>query len=242
MPYARKKTVVRRRAPARPKRTIKRKPRPTNRPSGPFRNINTSDPFPSKKSFKFHYAENHLLTTGALGVCGSEQVYRCNSLFDPDFAVGGHQPYGYDQTSNLYRKYKVNAISVQLTWTDPSVDGMVVAAMFQPPNGAFTLNGKVPSQIREQPMSVTRSINNSGKQSGSFKQYFPISSLSGLTNLQFKADVDLFTADVGANPAAFPLFRFAAADDRGVAGSTIVVKTKIIYYATLYERKIQGPS
>jgi len=216
-----------------------RRTRKTNgaRPSGPFKSFNTTDPFPVKMYKKLHYSENHVLATGAFQQFGAEQIYRCNSVWDPDQTSTGHQPYGMDQLEILYRKYKVTAILLELTWTDPSEDGLSVGICFQPPGSGYSLTGKSPQTLREQPMSITRSINNTGSQKGSIKQYFPISTLSGLTNLQFKADVDLFTAPVAENPPAVPLLRFAVASDRNTQSATIIFQTKITYYTTFYERK-----
>lgn len=228
--------VTTRRRPAR----VARKQRKTV--TGPFRSLVGADPFRPSMSVKMHYSENHLLSSGTLGVLGDEIVYYCNSLFDPLFNVGGHQPYAFDQMSLLYRKYKVNAILFELVWTDPSLDGVVLAATFQPPNGASPLTGKQAAFIKEQPFSITRSINNSGKQVGTIRQYFPIAKISGLTNLQFKADIDLFTANVTANPVATPFFRFAIGSDRGDTAATMIVKTKLTYFTTFYERKVLGSS
>lgn len=209
---------------------------------GPFRTINSQDPFPSMYSCKLTYSENFLFTTGTGGLLGAEQIMRCNSVHDPNFTGTGHSPYGYDQLSPLYRKYKVNAVQVELVYTDPSEDGLYIAAMFQPPGGAFTLAGKVGYQIKEQPMSITRAISNSGKQVGIIKQYFPISKISGLTKMQHAADIDLFSALVSQNPAAVPLLRFSVGSDRGIANATMIVKAKITYWTTFYERVIQNIS
>jgi len=116
---------------------------------------------------------------------------------------------------------------------------MVIAATFQPPDATFSLNGKTSTQIKEQPMSITRAINNTGSQRGYLKQYFPIHSLSGLTRLQVKADVDLFSSPTGGNPEAVPFFRCSAGSDRGNAGATILINIKVTYFATMYERKVQ---
>lgn len=39
----------------------------------------------------------------------SYQTWKCNGLYDPEDAVGGHQPYGYDQYAALYLHYWVTA-------------------------------------------------------------------------------------------------------------------------------------
>ncbi len=38
-----------------------------------------------------------------------DYIFRGNSCFDPDFAVGGDQPLGFDEWSALYRRYRVIA-------------------------------------------------------------------------------------------------------------------------------------
>lgn len=235
--YVRKSKITK--SKRKPKTTKKRGILTTSRPSGPFKTYNTADPFRSSMSVKFHYAENHIQTSGIGGYLGTEQIYRLNALHDPNFSAIGHQPYGYDQVQNLYRKYKVNAVMVELKWSDPSEDGMVIGIQFQPPNAAYTLTGAHIQDVREQPMSVTRSINNSGSQTGVIKQFFPISALSGLTPLQFKADVDLFTSTVLNLPTAVPLLRFAVGSDRGTNGASLIVKIRVVYYSTMYERKVQ---
>lgn len=44
-------------------------------------------------------------------------VFRAGSLFDPEYAVGGHQPYYYDQLSALYQHYIVHKSKINVTAT-----------------------------------------------------------------------------------------------------------------------------
>lgn len=224
-------------------RRVRRKPtRSTKRLPGPFHSAVGADPFRQTMRTKMHYSANHTMATGIGGAFGSEFVYRCNSLFDPFFNVGGHQPYAFDQMAVLYKKYKVTGFLMELHYTDPSEDGLVVGVTVQPPGGVAQLQNQPIETIREQPMSVTRSINNSGKQTGLIKQFFPISTISGLTKLQFQADVDTFTAVVANNPIATPFVRFALGSDRGTATGSLIMKVKFTYYATFYERTTQSAS
>lgn len=209
---------------------------------GPFRAINTADPFTPSKRVKMHYSDNHLLGPGLAGAFGTEIVYRLNSLFNPLFNTGGHQPYAFDQLAILYKKYKVTGVLAEIIYSDPTEDSIVVGVTIQPPDSLKQLTTQFPEQVREQPMSVTRTINNSGKQVGNIKQYIPISSISGLTKLQFQADVDTFTSVVGSNPLATPFLRLAVANDRGTATGNLMCKVKLTYYATFYGRVTQDQS
>lgn len=44
--------------------------------------------------------------------------FRGNSVFDPEEAVGGHQPRGYDQLTALYSHYKVLSSAINITYSN----------------------------------------------------------------------------------------------------------------------------
>lgn len=49
---------------------------------------------------------------------GTAQIfYKCNGLYDPEDAVGGHQPYLFDQLSALYEHWTVVASKLTITIT-----------------------------------------------------------------------------------------------------------------------------
>lgn len=57
---------------------------------------------------KLKYFENFRLDSAGSGLL-TTRVYRGNSCFDPDFSLGGHAPYFYDQLSILYGQYTVTS-------------------------------------------------------------------------------------------------------------------------------------
>lgn len=61
---------------------------------------------PKQLSVVFPWVWKGSLTEGAAGL-GADQVYRANSLFDPDFTGVGDQPMGYDQWSAFFGLYRV---------------------------------------------------------------------------------------------------------------------------------------
>ncbi len=206
--------------------------------SGPFHNFVTNDPFRPTMPIKLTYTDTSTLSTGVSGSCGSIKIFSLNSLFDPDQGGVGHQPYGYDQLATLYNRYKVNAVLVTTVFTDPSEDGLVVAAQFQSHNNAYDMVGKTPRQLKEQPMSVTRTINNSGSQKVTVKQFFGIHTVSGLTKLQFDADNDIFTASVNLSPSIQPRYHIGICSDRLTAGASMIARTSITFYSKMYDRRI----
>lgn len=198
-----------------------------------------SDPFPLTKFCRLVYSGTYSLTTGAAGSLGSEQVFRLNSLYDPDFTSIGHQPRGHDSLALLYKQYKVYGVHVDLEMLDPTADGIhVVGQVLTPQNsGAASIAGQSGSVVAENPFTFIRNINNSGSQRVRYKQYLPMSRLVGCTPLQFKATIaSPFTATFGTNPTDVPLLRLASGSARGNAGDTVLVQVRLTYYTMCYER------
>lgn len=60
--------------------------------------------FPDTFVTKLKYADTISVAPGApIG----QYTYRGNSLYDPDFTSGGHQPHYFDQLSEVYSRYRV---------------------------------------------------------------------------------------------------------------------------------------
>jgi hypothetical protein len=72
--------------------------------------------FPAQKHVTMAYVSRHRLstTTGSVSV----QQFRLNSLFDPDFTGGGHQPMGFDQWSAFYNHYVVTKCTYEVEFVD----------------------------------------------------------------------------------------------------------------------------
>lgn len=238
------KSVVRTRkttvSVARPR--IRRYPRRTPRIKGPFRAYGGPDPFKPRMFARMRYTQTFIGTVGTAGIYGTEQVMRLNSLFDPDFTGAGHQPYGYDQVTQLYRKYLVQAVKIELIISDPSEDGLVFGAQIQPSSATYTIQSKTVDEIKEQPMSITRTINNSGKQVQRVVQYLPMSKLEGLSRVQWAASQDQYGAGVGTNPTLQPYLRFAVGNLRGTGSGNLIVRVNLTYYTMFWDRYTQSQS
>ncbi len=67
------------------------------------------------------YADTVTLTTGAAQPeLTGFHVFRANSVFDPDFAIGGHQPRGFDQLASLYDEYIVTKAVITVRFQNTS--------------------------------------------------------------------------------------------------------------------------
>lgn len=228
--------------PAKPRTTYRRKRIYKRKTTGPFKRFVRMDPFPASMKCKLTYTHTSGLSSGTVGVIGTEQVFRLNSLYDPDFTGSGHQPYGFDQVSSLYKHYQVYGVKVSVTCTDPTLDANYVAAMFQPSTATYTLAGKDQDQVRENPLAITRVLNNTGSQITRFSQYFPIYKLEGITPVQYSASMDLYSADVSTNPSLTPFFRIGVGNMRGNASQSVMCVLTFTFYCRFTQRVIQSQS
>lgn len=58
--------------------------------------------------------QNTVSITNTAGNSSGIYVYRGNSIFDPDYSVGGHQPMGASQMVLMYRSYVVVGSKIQI--------------------------------------------------------------------------------------------------------------------------------
>lgn len=74
--------------------------------------------FPNSIVTKLRYADFFTLTA-ASGVVSS-QIFRANSVFDPDFTGTGHQPMYFDQWAAIYDQYVVLGAKITAEFTSTS--------------------------------------------------------------------------------------------------------------------------
>lgn len=244
MPYRKKTTFA-------PKKKVTRKPAPkgkvyTKKPASTYKSYRggiarmsvRADPFPAIKYCRMVYSDKFTLTSGAAGVLGSQQAFRLNSIYDPWTGVGSHAPYGHDEMALLYKQYKVSGVLVDILFNDPVEDGMAVSIRLQPPYVSASLVGQDPVLAAQSPMTITKVVNNSGKQVVRHKQYIPMHVAMSVTPLQYKAQVGHpYSAVMGTSPADIPHLLIAAGSIRGSTTSpTIVAQVRLTYYTMFYER------
>lgn len=57
-----------------------------------------------------HYTVPYQFTSGGT----TTQAFRINSLYDPDYSVGGGQPYYFDQMMLIYERYQVYGCKIKV--------------------------------------------------------------------------------------------------------------------------------
>jgi len=85
---------------------------------------------------------SHKTLESSFGVAASHE-FRLNSIFDPEFSIGGHQPMGRDQWANLYQAYRVLGakITAKFYWNGSALVGQPhnVGITFISPNSTTVI-------------------------------------------------------------------------------------------------------
>jgi len=187
------------------------------------------------------YSQAITLTAGSVGLFGTEQVFRLNSLYDPDFTGTGHQPYGFDQLLALYNYYKVSAVDIKLTFSDPSADGMFVASMVQPSTATYGLSSQTIATVTEKAGSLVRPLNNTGAQKVVIHHKLAIPAIENISMTQFLADYTNFSSSAGmGNPTVTPWLRCANAC--GTASATCTLLVELAFDAEFWDRVVLAQS
>jgi hypothetical protein len=142
---------------------------------------------------------NSVVTLSNAASGGNSFKFKLNSLFDPEDPVGGHQPYGFDQMSALYNRYRV----LRARWkvvVGTSTGTIHIGVV--PVNGTPTT---VASQITyetaiEMPRSKAYIVGGGGAPTVTSTGSVKLNDLNGVTPTEYLAD-DRFEAQVTTSPA-----------------------------------------
>ena len=161
------------------------------------------------------------------GGCSTYQ-FRANSLYDPEVAIGGHQPYGYDQLSAMYQKLVVISSSCHV------VANIGTLATYSGQFGVNISDTTTPATARDTLMESQYAvwknyISTNGpvsvKNNFDAAKYFDVKDLTDSD--------DLITA-VGSNATRQAYFNVWACGDT-VVGNTITLTVAIAYDVLFFE-------
>lgn len=75
--------------------------------------------FPKSTRVILTYSGNGNLQAGIGALAG--QTFSCNSLYDPDRSIGGHQPSNFDMWAGIYQHYCVLKSTIVVTFLNPVI-------------------------------------------------------------------------------------------------------------------------
>lgn len=163
-----------------------------------------------------------------------EEVFRGNGMFDPEVAVGGNQPLGFDEWSNLYRRYRV--LASKLTIRVSSGDSVDATMMFVVPlNSSGSIGNRQELLENEKAKKQILGIQTSQNR-GVLSYYMPSNKIRGVSESAVKNEID-YSALTTADPQ-LQWYWHAGIVDVSSSGDTISsdVYIEIEYYVEFFDR------
>lgn len=177
--------------------------------------------FPDKMRAQIRYCDSFGISsiTGAIG----KQLYRANSLYDPDYTNTGHQPLYYDTYAAIYDHYSVikSHITVEFINTNTStwVAGLVIeddATTTSTVDTLFEQNHGVSKSLTPLSGSFSKAV---------FKSTFDAKKILGIDPFNTQG----YKTGVASNPTEESYFLVWGADLLGSGTTYIQMKVEIVF-------------
>lgn len=185
--------------------------------------------FPKQMRQTLNYVTTFQFALGAIAGAPTTYQFRANSLFDPEVALGGHQPYGYDQLAAIYQKLVVISSSCSVTANIGSLTtysgefGVNLADTSTPVINRDTL---MESQYAAWKNFISTNGPVSVKNNFDAAKYFDVKDLT---------ESDDIVTNVGSSATRQAYFNVWAAPDSGAVNNTITLTVHIAYDVLFFE-------
>jgi hypothetical protein len=178
---------------------------------------------PDCSPIKFVYSDYRVLTAA---VNQADYVYRCNSLFDPDFSGVGGQPDGFDTWKTIYGVYRVVAVEVevQAVGNGAAANGLLAV-------GPSETSGSYSSAEEVAGLRHAGGASYSPTAIGHVRKLWRIGQLLGRSDETILADPNC-SAAIGSNPVTQYYVHVAIETGNAAAGQTMVW-TKLTFYTRM---------
>lgn len=167
----------------------------------------------------------------------SEQLFRLNSLYDPNDTGVGDQPLVHDQYLTMYRRYRVYGAKVEV-FADNRGSETTVFAIYANANGNSdaTLDAAC-----ERPGAIIKTLAPQSDNVCLARRYYPIYKLSGVRKSEVALD-NQYAADMGANPANNTFLHLVAGSFDGASNVDVNCVVRITFITKLFERVMVAES
>lgn len=166
---------------------------------GAVKVLSNLNPIPARQIVKMKYAD--VFTTSVANAYNYN--YNLNSIFDPNRTGVGHQPYGHDQLSTLYNRYRVIACS----YVVQAYSGSYPIRFGTLPANEVKTVGTIAELIENPRAQYKLQIPGGSTQLLRGKVYIP--ALMGRTKTQYMSD-DRYQAQFGTSPQELAILNMSA--------------------------------
>lgn len=212
---------------------------------------------PDRTFIKLVYADNLSVSPTAFGATMGQVLYKGNGLFDPQVALGGHQPRGFDEWCGgdgigWYKRFRVHGSKINVRFQGKgdtsNVDNgpMLGLCPHQDAANAAALLSNSPRMIiaSEYPyfrLFWPRNLVQANCGQGSAKHFFSTAKMFGVGKQQVKDDIS-YAGDTGTDPAKTWLWGIYGqwTDEGHTLG--IQIQIKVTYYVEFFDRSYVNTS
>lgn len=183
---------------------------------------------PDRIRTKMSYTTAFQVTASGL----TDTLFRGNGAFDPEYAVGGGQPQGFDQLATLYGRYIVRSSAIRARCVNRA--STIVERLVVLPSTSATAITSANDAV-DSPYSKERLISgNAGMNLGTVSSYQTTKSIRGIIGPLVDDELEALTS---ANPVKEWYWHVVASAFDGSSPTAIDLEVKITYYIDFFKRR-----
>lgn len=181
-----------------------------------------------------YYQLENAITMDASGFYAYKNIWRANSVYDPDDALGGGQPAYFDQLAALYTNYRVTAVKYKFTIVNKNGTNPMFATSLM--TRQTTTQNDVQALASNSNSTGMCVISSEGSDNmATIEAYTGIDAIMGVPMATILAD-NQYSASVGTNPEKLGLLYFIA-NTSGSNTTTFDLQVQISYYVRFEDLK-----
>lgn len=183
---------------------------------------------------RLKYTDNYTFNT--VSDILTEQVFRGNSLHDPDLTGTGHQAMGHDFWKAFYSKYNVSACKIEIRYNSSTqTSNSLLNFGVVPTLSSTALSTSDVDVYNEHPKSKYRITagSNSSAGKGYIKHYQTTARMFGRTHT---TNDDIFETAFDSNPGSAWYWHVYAGTMDETSDIDITFNVKLTYYVKMYQQ------
>lgn len=215
-----------------PLKVITQNEGPTSgRYTGPPQTLKCKGPIPDAIMVQLRYSDTLRYQPAVGNAYNSRNVFRANSIFDPDYTGAGGQPRYRDQWAALYNKYQVFACRADHTITNAAATPVHITTAWT----EFDPSTYLMDDLREQKYGTDHGAlagTNAGPATRSISTYMDMKRIHGLNKITQSYDQQSL---MSANPVDIVYHVILVSSVDTATAGDLYINTTLTYYVKLFE-------
>lgn len=192
-------------------------------------------PLGNNKTATLFYNALSSFSTGALGA-PQVKVWQCNSMFDPDFTGGGHQPMGFDQMMVFFSRYIVIRSNIEVQFQNLS-DNLLTVGICLKTESTAEVDYRIYGENQPNRQAL---IGAAGSSSDKVTLALPFDTASFFGKKDVKDETDL-SGSASSSPVSNAFWHtYADGTPQGNSGKAVTAMVKITMEGYFYDPQTQG--